>query len=60
MAKKLKTKLVFEFDAQELEKQVPEFNFEVDMKTNSTNQSINIIEVKKKKKKVLDASTKLF
>jgi len=63
MVKKLKTKLVFEFDTQELEESIPEFTFEVDMKTSVKNECINIVEVdtKKKKNKVKsDASTRLF
>jgi len=60
---KLKTKLIFEFDTQELEEGVPEFNFDVDLKTNVKNEPINIVEVdtKKKKNKVKgDISTRLF
>ena len=60
MAKKLKTKLVFEFDTEELEELVPQLNFELDMKTNAVNKPINIVEVDLKKSRIKDASTKLF
>jgi hypothetical protein len=60
MGKKLKTKLIFEFDTQELEEEVPELNFDVNMKTNQKNKRINIIEVKKHKKIRQDVSTRLF
>ncbi|MFA5154760.1 MAG: hypothetical protein WC554_19600 [Clostridia bacterium] len=59
MVKKLKTKLTFEFDVEELEEKVPELNFDIDMKTSVKNKRINIIEMKKKKR-ILDSSTKLF
>lgn len=59
MGAKLKTKLTFEFDIEGLEEEVPQLNYEVKMETKSPKKSINIIQAKKKKK-ILDASTKLF
>ena len=61
MGRKLKTKIEFRFDAETLEDEVPEINFEVNMKTNSQNKPINIVEIVDiKKVKTKDASTKLF
>ena len=62
MPKKLKTKLTFVFDAEELEEEVPQLNFDIDFKTNTENKPINIVEIdiKKSKKLKQDVSTRLF
>jgi len=55
MAKKLTTKLEFQFDEQE---DFPVFDVEVTLPKTSEKQN-HIITIKKKKK-IIDASTKLF
>ena len=54
--KKLKTKIEFEFEGQE---DIPEFNAVMKLKTRRKTSDIKIIE-HKRKKKIVDASTKLF
>ena len=53
--KKLTTKLELTFDEQ---KDIPEFNVDMKLKTRKKSRHINIIE--HKKKKAIDVSTKLF
>ena len=60
MAKKLKTSLKFEFDTEDLDETIPDLNYEIKLKTKVSKTNINIVDIKKKKKRVLDASTKLF
>lgn len=56
--KKLKTKMQFEFDVNDIN--IPEFNVDMKLKSRKKNKHINIIENKLKRKKNIDASTKLF
>jgi hypothetical protein len=55
--KNLKTKIQFNFNVDDIE--IPEFNVDMKLKTRKKVKNIKIIE-HKRKKKVIDASTKLF
>jgi len=56
MIKKITPKLNFKFEDPD---DFPEFNIDMKLKTNRKSKNIKIIE-HKRKKKVTDASTKLF
>jgi len=55
--KKLKTKIQFDFDTNDID--FPEFNVDLKLKSRKKNKYTKIIE-HKRKKKTTDASTKLF
>jgi hypothetical protein len=55
--KKLTTKLYFEFDSGEID--FPEFNVDMKLKSRKRNKYTKIVE-HKRKKKIIDSSTKLF
>ena len=55
--KKLKTKIHFDFNVDDIE--FPEFNVDLKLKTRKKNRYTKIIE-HKRKRKVIDSSTKLF